>query len=164
MGAQKTDWNAIKLEYITGIASYRELANKYGLSRNAVCNKGKEEGWVELRRQHLANAVAESLEIDKAKKVKIFKRASDVSEKALKIIEAAIIRIKPEEVVGNPQMMKQLLGAVKDIKDILNIKSELDMREQQARISNLEKQAKDSNNDSHNITVTIAGGEESWAK
>jgi hypothetical protein len=164
VGAQKTDWTAIKSEYITGIASYRELALKYGLSRNAVCNKGKEEGWVELRRQHLADAVAETLELDKVKKVEIFKRSSVVSEKALKIIERAIDQIKPEELKVNPTMMKQFLGAIKDIKDILNIKGELDLREQQARINNLEKQAKDSNNDSHNITVTIAGGEESWAK
>lgn len=165
MVAYQADWETIKQEYITTNASYRELAAKYGLSRTAVCEKGKKEGWVELRRQHLSETLAKTLELDSDKKARIFKRASDVSEKALKIIEETIEQIEPDEVRVNPNMMKQLLGAVKDIKDILNIKSELDLREQKARIDNLEKQVKASDEDTEKVvTVKIAGGDESWAK
>ena len=41
------------------------------------------------------------------------------------------------------------------------LKTELDIREQEARIRNLEKQAQDDNKP-NSITITIEGGEESW--
>ena len=46
------DWQAIKTEYITTQTSYRKLAQKYGVSRVQIGNVGRDEKWVELRRQH----------------------------------------------------------------------------------------------------------------
>lgn len=42
---------------------------------------------------------------------------------------------------ADTQEMKHISGVLKDVKDILMIKSEADMREQEARIANLRKQA-----------------------
>ena len=56
------DWLKIKTEYITTDTSYRKLAEKYGLSRVQVGNVGKEENWVELRRQYLENTLTKTLE------------------------------------------------------------------------------------------------------
>ena len=55
------DWQAIKTEYITTQTSYRKLAQKYGVSRVQIGNVGRDEKWVELRRQHLDNTVAKTV-------------------------------------------------------------------------------------------------------
>ena len=65
------DWQAIKTEYITSTSgtSYRKLAKKYGVSYVQIGNVGKEENWVELRRQHLDSVLTKSLAADTKKKV-----------------------------------------------------------------------------------------------
>lgn len=42
---KRIDWNAIRAEYIGGSASYRTLANKYGVSKDAVARKAKAGNW-----------------------------------------------------------------------------------------------------------------------
>ena len=46
------NWSKIKAEYIASDMSYRELAEKHGVSRGDVCKRGADEGWVEARRKH----------------------------------------------------------------------------------------------------------------
>ena len=57
--------------------------------------------------------------------------------------------------------VQELSAAIKNLKEIQMLKTELDIREQEARIRNLEKQAQDDNKP-NSITITIEGGEESW--
>lgn len=57
--------------------------------------------------------------------------------------------------------VQELSNAIKNLKEIQMLKTELDIREQEARIRNLEKQAEDDNKP-NKITITIEGGEESW--
>lgn len=47
----KTDWNAIRAEYIGGGTSYRKLAEKYGVSFMVLKTRAKKESWPELRTQ-----------------------------------------------------------------------------------------------------------------
>lgn len=42
---KRIDWNAIRLEYIGGKASYRSLAEKYGVSKDMIARKAKSEKW-----------------------------------------------------------------------------------------------------------------------
>ena len=56
------DWLSIKTEYITTDTSYRKLAEKHGLSRVQVGNVGKQEGWVNLRRQYLEETLTKTLD------------------------------------------------------------------------------------------------------
>lgn len=157
------DWNEIKTEYITTDTSYRKLADKYDVSRVAIAARGKDEGWVGLKEQFLADTLSKTLKDTAKKQSERMARILTVSDKFLKIIEDTVKQIEPEQVVLNPQTIKQLVGAIKDLKDIQNLKSEIDLREQNARIKNLEKQA-NSGDTPQSITVTIAGGEDSWAK
>ena len=63
------------------------------------------------------------------------------------------------------QGLKQIASALKDIKEVKMLRSELDRQEQEARIANLQKQA-DKDDDSNNEVVVIFGSEdaEKWAK
>lgn len=58
--------------------------------------------------------------------------------------------------------VQELSAAIKNLKEIQMLKSELDIKEQEARIRNLEKQAENDDNKPNQITITIEGGEESW--
>jgi uncharacterized protein YjcR len=130
------DWQAIKTEYITTQTSYRKLAQKYGVSRVQIGNVGRDEKWVELRRQHLDNTVAKTVAAFEDAQVNRAKKMQSVADKLLLKIEALVDR--PGMM---PKDIRSLVAAVKDLKEIQGVKSELDEKEQRARIANLEKQA-----------------------
>lgn len=46
-----TDWPAVRLEYVHGIDSLSELAEKHGLYPATLITRADKEGWAEERRQ-----------------------------------------------------------------------------------------------------------------
>lgn len=85
------DWQKIKTEYITDpSASYRSLAEKYEVSYVQIGNVGKDENWVELRKQHLDNVLTKSLRADTRNKVNRAKRIRDAADLLLDKVEKAI--------------------------------------------------------------------------
>ena len=131
------DWQAIKTEYITTDTSYRKLADKYGVSRVQIGNVGKDENWVELRRQHLDRTVSKTVAAVESAQVNRAKKMQSVADKLLLKIEAMVDRPEPL----TEKAIRSLTAAVKDLKEIQSIRSELDEQEQRARIANLEKNA-----------------------
>lgn len=129
------DWAKIKAEYIAGGTSYRKLCAKYDVKLSELRFKAEKEKWTELKAQaqHSANTkIVEAIATKESKqKVDIY----DVADKLLKKIESML------EVDGlNTQSLKHLTSAIKDIKDIKGIKTDLDLKEQQARIDKLQKE------------------------
>lgn len=153
------DWKKIKAEYIAGGTSYRKLAEKYDVSRSKLQARATREKWADLKSQ--AEAKTESKIVETI--------SNEDAKKAVNIINVADrILTKIEEVLGcvtTPQDIRHLTSALKDLKDIKGIKSEADIREQEARIAKLQKdaQAEEEKTD-NNITVTILGGEDSYSK
>lgn len=153
------DWQAIKTEYITTQTSYRKLAQKYGVSHVQIGNVGKEEKWVELRRQHLDRTLAQTLEKTSKQEANRAARIHTVADKLLNKIEAMVDSEKPLDTKG----IRALTAAVKDLKEIQSVKSALDEQEQRARIANLQKQA-ESEDDDNEIQVVITGKAKEYAK
>ena len=60
------------------------------------------------------------------------------------------------------QGLKQIASALKDIKEVKMLRSELDRQEQEARIANLRKQADKDEDKTEDIEVVFIGGEEAW--
>ena len=60
------------------------------------------------------------------------------------------------------QGLKQIASALKDIKEVKMLRSELDRKEQEARIANLQKQAQKEDAQADSIEVVFAAGEEAW--
>lgn len=131
------DWQAIKTEYITTDTSYRKLAQKYGVSHVQIGNVGKEEKWVELRRQYLDKTFAKTVEKISQQEASRAAKIYSVADKLLLQIEAIVNR---EELLGE-KTIRMLTASVKDLKEIHGVKSKLDEQEQRARIANLRKQA-----------------------
>lgn len=46
------DWLTIKNDYISGLGSYRKLAEKYGVSFNTLQDRAKRENWKEQKDAH----------------------------------------------------------------------------------------------------------------
>ena len=153
------DWTKIKTEYITTDTSYRKLGQKYGIHYKAVSDKGKAEGWVELRSQHRDKTLTKTLDRICDKKVDRAARLQSVAEKLLDTVEKMI---DDNADILTTQSIKNLSGVLKDIKDIQMIKSDADMREQEARIRNLQKQAEKEETHNRDVTITIEGGDPSW--
>ena len=157
------DWTKIKTEYITDSnSSYRSLCEKYGSPLGTLQKRAKKEKWTELKKQSGDRKVAKSVSKIENKQVDRAARLMDVTDKLLIKIEEAVDELSTEGIVLDKSTLKQISGALKDIKDIQGIKSERDAREQEARIRNLEKQADSTDDNTNEITITIAGGESSW--
>ena len=152
------DWNKIKAEYIAGGTSYRKLAEKYGITLAVLRNVAEREEWVKLKAQaqHKANT-----KIVDAVSNKEAKKATDIVDVADKLLEK-IFEILDEGTIHTTQSVKNLTSALKDLKDIKGYKSAIDLREQEARIDKLRKEAERDNDTTNEIEVVFKVGEEAW--
>lgn len=156
------DWNAIKTEYITDeSSSYRKLAKKYGVSYTSIGEKARKEGWAEERKQFLDKTLSKTLNAISKGQASRASRLQTVADKLLNKIEKAVDDFEMAELLVDKQALKQLTGALKDIKDIQMIKSEADLREQEARIAKLNKEAESEKKDNQ-IEVVIGDGTEDY--
>ena len=56
----KTDWNAIRAEYIGGTMSQRKLAEKHGVSPDVLMQKANKEHWKQDRDKAVSKGLAKS--------------------------------------------------------------------------------------------------------
>lgn len=156
------NWQKIKTEYITTDTSYRKLAKKYGVSHVQIGNVGKQENWVELRRQHLDKTLTKTVDT-------ISKKQVDRATKLISVSDLLLSKVKnlletDAEVLSDTQSMKHISGVLKDIKEIQMIRSEADMKEQEARIAKLRKEAEKEETQT-DVVITFKSEEErKWAE
>ena len=158
----KTDWNKIKAEYVAGGTSYRKLADKYGVSLRNLQRKAAKESWVDLRQQTVDKAAAKIIESVSSQQARRYQRLQDVTDKLLDKLEGIVENVCLEEMVIDKYTMKQITGALKDIKDIQSIKSPMDIEEQKARIAKLQRDAERDDDSADEIEVTFNAGPEEW--
>lgn len=156
------NWKTIKTEYITDeSSSYRKLAKKYSVPISTLQQKASREGWAEEKKQYQVELVSKSLEKNVEKETSRIERIQNITDKLLDKLELAVKEVEPTDT----QAIRQITASIKDIKEVKMLRSELDRREQKARIANLERQAEADNTES-NIVVTFATekGEDKWAE
>ena len=194
------DWQAIKTEYITTDTSYRKLAQKYGVSYQAICHRSQDEGWIAAREQHTNKTITKAIDKISTKKADKMARIDDLADKLLEKLEQAITELdlqlfkhtdktkvieynndrrpdKPTKEtiheeekllearsIVDRQGLKQIASALKDIKEVKMLRSELDKQEQEARIANLRKQADSDNGSKEPIKVIIGSDLEEYSK
>ena len=151
------DWKRIKAEYIAGGTSYRKLAEKYGVSRSKLQAIATREKWVDLQSQ--AQAKTESKIVDSISD-KEAKKAIDIIDVADKLLGK--IKENIDVLITDTQSIKHLTSALKDLKDIKGYKTEADIREQEARIKKLQKEAEKEDDTVNEIEVVFKAGEEAW--
>jgi hypothetical protein len=155
------DWNAIKTEYITTETSYRKLSQKYGVSYVTIGEKARKEGWRAERDKYLEKALTKTLNKLSSERAERASRLFAVTDKLLMKVEKAVDNLDDDQI--DTQEIRQIASSLKDIKDIQMIKSDADMREQEARIKNLQRQADAEDNATKEIKVTIEGDLEKYS-
>lgn len=154
------DWKKIKAEYITTNTSYRKLGEKYGVGYQTICHRAKAEQWGEQREQFMNKTVTKTIETIGEKQVDRAARLQTVTEKLLAKIES----MAESEALIDAKSVRSLCAAIKDIKEIQMIKSDADMREQEARIAHLERATAADNPNKDPIRVIIEGGADEYSK
>lgn len=134
---ERIDWAKIKAEYIAGEGSYRSLAKKYGIGTSRLGEKAKEEKWVEERKKAQDSAVKKAVRKSIQKNASALDWLGKAKEKLAAKLALAVDRVD----VTDAQAVRQIVAAVKDAQIVLNDKTDAQIREQEARIRNLEKQA-----------------------
>lgn len=145
-----TDWKVIKSEYIRG-ASYRILADKYGVSFSSIQKKGMKEKWTDLRKTYRRKSdekIIESVASQEADRVCGIQAAADL------LLQRITEGIKDGTLITDTQSIRHLTASIKDIREIKGMKSELDAQEQLARIEKLRKEAQSDDGDKE-IRVVI---------
>ena len=151
------NWKKIKAEYIAGGMSYRKLAEKHGVSRTTLERKARDEKWTDLRRQKEGKTEAKIVDSISDKEAQ---KAVDIIDVADKLL-GRIAEISDTLPVIDTQSLKHLTSALKDLKEIKGFKSEIDLREQEARIEKLRREADRDDNVSE-VSVVFNAGEEEW--
>ena len=156
----EADWNAIKTEYITTDTSYRKLSQKYGIHRNVIYNRSKNEGWLEQRERHRDKTVTKAIN-------KVSDKQADRTARLIHVSDLLLGRVEKlledeEEPYISVQSMKYISGILKDVKDVQMIKSDIDIKEQEARIANLRKMAEKDEEKNAAIEIVFEAGPEEW--
>ena len=151
------DWEKIKAEYVAGGVSYKKLAERYGISRSVIERKGKAQGWARLRR---AEDASDTIAIDS-----IRKKSIRIDEQYLTLVERLMKRA--DEVISSSTSwqatsIKEMATALKYIKECKGVRSDADVREQEARIAKLCREAQKENEDVRAIEVILDAGPAEW--
>lgn len=154
------DWKRIKAEYIAGGTSYRKLAEKYGVSFNTLKTRAREEQWYELRQQKDHKTTTKVIESLSDKESEIDDKYFRIVDKLLNKAEATVDAVDE----WHPTLLKEMATTMKYLKDCKGIKSEADMREQEARIAKLRKEAEDDTPEDREVNVTFIGDIEEYSK
>ena len=115
---------------------------------------GREEKWVEQREQYLNKVTAKTLE-------KISQQEANRAAKIYGVADKLLLKIERMADGDKPLASKDiraLTAAVRDLKEIHGVKTDLERREQEAKIAALNRQAEKENAGKEPIRVEI--GEE----
>lgn len=154
------DWQKIKTEYVTTDTSYRKLAQKYGVNSTTICSRSRQERWIEAREQYRNKTQTKIEKAIQAKEVSRAERVMDVSDKLLTKVEAYVEAVSPDTVEAKD--LQSLSATIRNIRDIQYIRSDLDRREQEARIRQLEQRTDQDADGS--VTITLEGDITSYAQ
>lgn len=161
----KVNWGEIRNEYINGGISYRTLAAKHGVPYRTLSDRARSEGWVKLRDQVRIKTVSKTVDSIAKSNAKVDDRINrlanrliDKLEKAVEELDMEMVIVKKTMKTGNDKVtaekktlerdkegpvdrsgLQQLTGVLRDLKAILDVRSDLDRQEQEARIEKLRR-------------------------
>lgn len=113
---ERTDipWDSIKNEYLTTMASYRELSRKFGVPHSSINYRANKEGW--KRSAEAIEREAQSKFVQKVVDIKVSN-----NEKALLTLNTLMDKAtQATAMVGKKDVkaMKDLVAIMKDLKEL----------------------------------------------
>lgn len=155
MARLSCNWQKIKAEYLRGDTSYTKLSKKYGVSFSSIRRRAEKEKWTDLRAQCIEKQGTKMVDAISENAASL---GHDILSAADALVKQIIIGIQTGTLIVDAQSIKQLTGALKDLKEIKGFKCDADIREQEARIAKLIKDANTEEVD-REIKVIISGSD-----
>lgn len=155
------DWKTIETEYVTTDISHRQLAEKYEIGRSRLSQYASKEKWSEKRDKYRANTVSKAVDAIGTKQAERTAKLFVVSDLLLDNVKN--ILEENEGHLVDTSIMKDVSIILKNLKDIQMIRSEADLREQEARIDKLRKEAM-VEKENNEVKVTIQGELEEYSE
>ena len=154
MGRGEIDWVAVRVAYVTSRDNYHTVAAKFDITPSMVAKRMRAEGWVKQRKKYqedLSKRKTASIAKDETRKRE---RIFEVADKLLESIERGLA----DGTIPAPgKGYRDVTGALKDIKEIRELRNPLEEQEQIARIERLRAEAKRANETTGaDIKITIA--------
>ena len=153
------EWSKIKAEYLAGGTSYRKLSKKYGVPFSNLKNIAIKEQWTQLREQAKNRTDTKLVENIGRQNAKIDDTYFRCVDKLMRKAEALIDNTE----IWQPTNLKDMATTMKYLKECKGVKSDADIREQEARIRNLEKQAEADTKDT-TVIVQFEDDITKWSK
>jgi len=104
MEQTKPDWLKIKMEYIQGEKSYRELVEEFGLSKTAIAEKSQKESWIKQKENFQTEVEQELHEKLKNKRIQTLSEAIQISSHLLQKAKE-YLPILDMQVVEHPKIV-----------------------------------------------------------
>lgn len=145
-------WTQLRLEYISSTeVSMRGLQKKYGIPFNQIRNRVEQEKWQEQREALKTESTQKSITIMADINAEKCTRAFRLADKVMDKLEEVVEKIDAEDEYA-VKKLKDVTGAIKNMKEIGLFRSSLDQAEQEARIKKLQKDAEDEETD---VTIEV---------
>lgn len=155
------DYAKMRKEYIKGGISYQKLADKYGVPFGTVRRIAKEERWGRQRAEVKHKSMQKSVEAIAAQTADV---DSSIHNAAMALLDAFNDSVQGAGGL-NAKQLRDYGAALKSIQDVLtNGPSALDIKEQEARIDKLRREAEKTDNaGSGQVTVQMEGDIDGFA-
>ena len=154
-------WTQLRLEYISSSeVSMRGLQKKYGIPFNQIRNRVEQEKWQEQRETLKAESTQKSIDLLADINAEKCTRAFRLADKVMDKLEEVVEKIDAEDEYA-VKKLKDVTGAIKNMKEIGLFRSSLDQAEQEARIKKLQKDAEEEETD-NTIIVQFASDIEEY--
>nr|DAU25359.1 MAG TPA: Protein of unknown function (DUF1804) [Caudoviricetes sp.] len=154
------NWGKIKRDYIAGKGSYRELAAKYNVPMKTLSTHARNEKWPQLRKQASDKAATKTVETVADANGRVQTRMQDAAEALMGKVVEGVLAADPEDA----RNLKAYSGVLRDLKEVLDLRTPLDVKEQEARIEKLRREAEKEREDRNREVVVTFGGADGWAE
>ena len=157
------DWRAIKTEYITGNISYRKLAEKHGVSFNTLKDVAVAEQWYEQKQKQHNRITTKSIEKAVEKEITRLASNNDAYYRCVEKLFAKAEECIENTPVWSPNALKEMATTMKYLKECKGVRSDADIREQEARIKKLEQELNAEQRDTR-VVVQFEDDMKNWSK
>ena len=135
-------WSKLKAEYIKGGISIKKLAQKYGVSNSSLAKVAYKQHWTQLRDkkdvlvgERIAKKTA-SIEADRnvERAERLYQASEDLLTRIVELIGAGDVPLTSQDA-------SFLSSSLERLRRTMDVKSQKDLEEQDARIAKLRREA-----------------------
>ncbi len=111
------DWNAVKSEYASSVCTYKEIADKYGVTKRTVERQARRGDWVKAREEYVSEcrqrAIEKTAQSYAEFAVSMQREIVEISRKLIEKVKQTLIfdeAFSPRDLKGLSSMLVDLMA------------------------------------------------------